>query len=286
MSSALEQMRARLAALRSQSPPTGVGEIRRRTPVVRPAKPPDAAGRVLSLPPAPAARRETAVPAPTPSPFELPTLTPGTGTNGLRRNATLNQKQLRSEQLRDVRLNGERPSAPPNEGRPMTRGDCFGGERPCPYVSCRYHTYLDVTPNGSLVINRPDVDVTELKASCSLDIADDGPKTLEQVGAVFNVTRERMRQVETAALRKVKGLVEPKPDGEVRFRKQCKAVDAFTGRRCGLLEHPDGSPHRSERGEFRVAAAPGQTRFELRERLDEQAKRNPESMPALEASHV
>lgn len=28
--------------------------------------------------------------------------------------------------------------------RPRTRGDCFRLPRPCPFVGCRHHLYLDV----------------------------------------------------------------------------------------------------------------------------------------------
>lgn len=39
--------------------------------------------------------------------------------------------------------------------RPVTVGDCRGGYRPCPYVSCRHNLLLDVLEDGSLVINAP-----------------------------------------------------------------------------------------------------------------------------------
>lgn len=323
MSSADDFLRRRALIAAALKPPTGGGETRSRAPgveVLHSAKPPDAAGRkgspspsapVAAVPPGQAGHTSTVGAsarggsAPTSAGYELPRRTPGTTTQEVvegspfelpnppahdgrarRHSKTLSQKQLRHEAKRDVRLNGPRADDyPADADRPKTRGDCFGGPRPCPFVSCRYHTYLDITPKGSLVIHRPDVDVAELKASCVLDIADAGAVTLEQAGAVLNVTRERMRQVEAKALAKVKRLVDQRPDGEVRFRRQCRAVDAFTGLSCKLLEHPPGSDHHSERGVFRVAAAPGQTRFAERERLDEQATRNPESMP-LEASNV
>lgn len=290
MSDELARMRARLAALRQQNsthPPTdgggASGASAPRAAATEPVKPSDArGGGTRNTPPPP---RPRAVP---PAAFELPpSPAPRSGPNGRSQKGslTLSVKQLRTQQLDEKRLGIEPVTPPPGVERPKTRGDCFGGERPCPYVSCRYHTYLEVTEAGSLVINRPDVDVADLKASCSLDVADAGPLTLEQTGAVLNLTRERMRQMETAALRKVKRLVDEKPDGEVRFRRQCTAVDAHSGRRCGLLEH-EGPVHRSARGEFRVAAAPGQTSFTLQQKLDEQATRNPESVPALEASNV
>jgi len=37
-------------------------------------------------------------------------------------------------------------------------------------------------------------------ASCALDVADRGGATLEEVGALINVTRERVRQIEVMAL--------------------------------------------------------------------------------------
>lgn len=30
--------------------------------------------------------------------------------------------------------------------RPRTRGECRDGFRPCPFVACKYHLYLDINP--------------------------------------------------------------------------------------------------------------------------------------------
>jgi hypothetical protein len=40
--------------------------------------------------------------------------------------------------------------------------------------------------------------------SCSLDVSDAGPITLEKVGDYFGVTRERARQLEDGGMRKLK----------------------------------------------------------------------------------
>lgn len=86
---------------------------------------------------------------------------------------------------------------------PLVRGDCVDGARPCPLVSCRYHLYLDVTEAGSIKFNFPDVEPEALEYSCALDLADRGGLPLEDVGAVSNLTRERVRQVELIALTKL-----------------------------------------------------------------------------------
>jgi hypothetical protein len=89
--------------------------------------------------------------------------------------------------------------------KPNTREECQGGQRPCPFVSCKYHLYLDVNPNtGSIKINFPHIELWEMPETCALDIADRGGTTLEEVGVIVNLTRERIRQVEALGLEKLK----------------------------------------------------------------------------------
>ena len=98
--------------------------------------------------------------------------------------------------------------------RPKTRGECVEMERPCPFVACKYHLYIDVHPvRGSIKINFPDVDVWEMTDTCALDIADRGGITLEEVGQIMNLTRERVRQLETQGLAKLQDV-----DGVDRLR--------------------------------------------------------------------
>ncbi len=78
--------------------------------------------------------------------------------------------------------------------RPENRSECINGERPCPFVSCKYHLYLDVSARtGAIKLNFPDLEVWEMNETCALDVADRGGTTLEEVGAVMNLTRERIR---------------------------------------------------------------------------------------------
>lgn len=91
--------------------------------------------------------------------------------------------------------------------RPVMREDCQGGERPCPFVSCKHHLYLDVSARtGAIKLNFPDLEVWEMNETCALDIADRGGATLEEVGAIMNLTRERIRQVEVKGLAKLQAL--------------------------------------------------------------------------------
>lgn len=86
------------------------------------------------------------------------------------------------------------------EQRPRTREGCSDVPRPCPFVSCRYHLFLDVSPRtGAIKLNFPDLEPEQLSESCCLDVADRGGETLEQVGAIMNITRERIRQIEVKA---------------------------------------------------------------------------------------
>lgn len=88
---------------------------------------------------------------------------------------------------------------PEHVERPRTRADCVDGLRPCPYVACRYNMYLDVLPGGTVrfLWDQPwDVPPHQ---SCALDLAERGGMILEDLGAVFGMTRERAGQVELIA---------------------------------------------------------------------------------------
>lgn len=96
-----------------------------------------------------------------------------------------------------------------NYWKPKTRGQCIDGPRPCPYVSCKHHLFLDISSKtGAIKLNFPDLDQWEMGESCALDVADRGGTTLEDVGAIMNLTRERIRQVEVRALAKLEALTD------------------------------------------------------------------------------
>lgn len=83
--------------------------------------------------------------------------------------------------------------------RPRTRRDCENSLRPCPFVGCRHHLYLEVV-NGRVKLNVPDTAVWEMRESCSLDLAGQGEMRLAAIGERLGLTRERIRQIEAAAI--------------------------------------------------------------------------------------
>ena len=102
--------------------------------------------------------------------------------------------------------------------RPATRAECLDGPRPCPWVSCRYHLYLDVSADtGALKINFPDTDISELEHSCALDVADDGEMTFEQIGGLLNLTRERIHQMTNQAVGNIGEKICPEEQASRKF---------------------------------------------------------------------
>ena len=119
------------------------------------------------------------------------------------RSKTIAMKRLTREELRI----GAMMYPPVDIPRPTTRAECREDVRPCPWVACKHHLYLDINPEtGSIKINFPDLEVWEMNETCALDVADRGGITLEEVGEIMNLTRERVRQVETAGLSKLSAL--------------------------------------------------------------------------------
>lgn len=118
--------------------------------------------------------------------------------------------------------------------RPRTRAECraqgLGGPGyPCPWVGCERHLYLDVTSTGSLHITFPELEPWELTWTCSSARAERGGVTLEEVGEIMNLTRERVRQIEVKALFNARANGAPNPhdtddDGVVQVLDDAVAV--------------------------------------------------------------
>lgn len=117
-------------------------------------------------------------------------------------------KGRRRRPVRNRSLPKVRKREPVREKRhlPMTRDECSRVERPCPFVSCKWNLYLDVSPaTGRIILNFPDLEPDEMpeRGSCALDVAEEGEHTLDKIGERMNLTRERVRQIEVVALQKV-----------------------------------------------------------------------------------
>lgn len=153
---------------------------------------------------------------------------------------TVSMKRLTKRELDLGRLMHPEDTS---SGRPRTRGDCLAMERPCPYAGCRFHLFIDVNERtGAIKYNYPHLEIDQLPETCCLDVADQDGMTLEDVGELLNVTRERIRQIEIAALAKVSpslGSADPEvfggeagPDRAVAF----VAIDAEHAMQFGLEE--------------------------------------------------
>ncbi|MBL9037177.1 MAG: DNA-binding protein [Archangium sp.] len=134
-----------------------------------------------------------------------------------KRSKTMSRKEMARELRRRRALNLVDPEEAEllselSTNRPKTRADCVSSPRPCVFVSCKYNLYLDVNPEtGSIKLNFPDKEIFELEYTCALDVAEKGGITLEEVGEIMNLTRERIRQVETRGLEKVRTATEAEP---------------------------------------------------------------------------
>ena len=131
-----------------------------------------------------------------------------------KRSKTMSRKEM-ARDLRRRRLLGDVDPEEQNllesveTMRPRTRAECINGPRPCLFVSCKHNLYLDVNPEtGSIKLNFPDKEIWELEYTCALDVAEKGGITLEEVGEIMNLTRERIRQVETRGLMKLREATE------------------------------------------------------------------------------
>lgn len=120
---------------------------------------------------------------------------------GLRRSKTLAVRSLTRDKIEEAQMILQAFE----QFRPRSRGECKNAQRPCPWVSCKYHLYLDIVPqSGSIKMNFPDLEVWEMTETCALDVADRGGITLEDVGTLLNLTRERIRQVERSGIDKLR----------------------------------------------------------------------------------
>lgn len=93
----------------------------------------------------------------------------------------------------------------------MQRGDClpggFNAMRPCPYERCRHHV-LEVVRSSYARASRP---LSEDGATCTLDVADDGVHSLDEVGEVLGLSRQRVNQIVQKGMALFRFAIPPEP---------------------------------------------------------------------------
>jgi hypothetical protein len=105
---------------------------------------------------------------------------------------------------------------------PRTWGECqergLGtASRPCAYLRCKHNLLLDISDEtGSYKVTWPHLASGHYgdeydalpQHTCALRVAEQGGMTLDEIGEMMNLTRERVRQIETKALLRLRDLSE------------------------------------------------------------------------------
>lgn len=95
---------------------------------------------------------------------------------------------------------------------PATRAECKDAPRPCPFVSCRYHLFLDIASDGRLFMTTDadehdessiERELYQMAETCALDVADGGSAQQDEVAVVLGITRRHVDDIEQTAKRKL-----------------------------------------------------------------------------------
>lgn len=123
---------------------------------------------------------------------------------------------------------------------PRTRAECEDGPRPCPWVRCRYHLLGEALFGGrgyKIYLHRDGVQGPwdlDPEWSCALDVADRGPLTLERIGQVMGVTRERVRQIESRVMRRAAGVAPYPSERSLEASREFRRLWRMLRERAGL----------------------------------------------------
>ena len=82
-----------------------------------------------------------------------------------------------------------------------THGACRRLPGPCPYAICRFNLTAETRDTRGAKPTHANEPI--LREACALEAADHGGMTLEEIASRFALTRERVRQIELSALRKL-----------------------------------------------------------------------------------
>lgn len=137
------------------------------------------------------------------------------------------QNRHRVETVADQRRAIGAAKTPTPRHLPVVRDICLTGARPCVYVTCPNNLYLDVNENnGSITYNFPDLEPEQMVVTCTLDVAREGGITLEETGKNLNLTRERIRQIESVAMKKLQAAAQKREIESVDFEALANVAGA------------------------------------------------------------
>ncbi len=98
----------------------------------------------------------------------------------------------------------EKDTLPDDWTRPTIRAQC-PDVRPCPFVGCRYHLYIDVDEDGQIKYNFPHMEPWELHHSCALDIAEKSSEMNSQIdiARITGISKNIIKKIEDSAIEKL-----------------------------------------------------------------------------------
>ena len=83
----------------------------------------------------------------------------------------------------------------------ITRGACRKLPGPCPHAVCRFNLTAERRDNrGAKPV---ELHLPVVREACALEAAEQGGLTLEEIATRLSLTRERVRQIELGALKKL-----------------------------------------------------------------------------------
>jgi hypothetical protein len=83
----------------------------------------------------------------------------------------------------------------------ITRGACRKLPGPCPHAVCRFNLTADRRDNRGA--KPAEAHLPVVREACALEAAELGGMTLEEIAIRLSLTRERVRQIELGALKKL-----------------------------------------------------------------------------------
>jgi hypothetical protein len=83
----------------------------------------------------------------------------------------------------------------------ITRGACRKLQGPCPHSVCRFNLTSERRDNRGA--KPAQLHLPVVRETCALEAADQGGMTLEEIASRLSLTRERVRQIELGALKKL-----------------------------------------------------------------------------------